>query len=98
MPTSFVAFSGNIDVFATASMRAILLEAIRGEPHDVTVDLRPVRYLSMGGVAVLIGANRRQKARARLLILVYVAGSPTDVALARAGVRGRFATVEDVPA
>jgi anti-anti-sigma factor len=98
VPLSFVAFSGDIDVFATASMRAILLEAIRGDPHDLTVDLRKVRHLSMGGVAVLIGANRRQMARARVLILVCPPNCPADLALGRAGVRGRFATVEDVPA
>lgn len=77
----------------TRAMRRAVLEALAGRPRDLVIDLREVDYLSKPGLALLVGARARQRARRQRLTLVCASDSATAQALSRSGMRGAFTTV-----
>jgi anti-anti-sigma factor len=79
-------------------MRRTVMDGLAGRARDVILDLGSVDSMSNPGVAVLVGARARQRARLRRLTLVFGRHSATDDALSRSGLRESFATVRTVDA
>jgi anti-anti-sigma factor len=67
------------------------MDGLTGPAHDLVIDLTAVSSMDNAGVAVLVGARARQRARRQGLTLIYGRGSATDQALSRTGLTGIFA-------
>jgi anti-anti-sigma regulatory factor len=79
-------------------LRQDILGAVAGQPRDLVIDLRQVLNRSNTGVAVLVGAQARQRSRLKSLTLVCGERSgTTQMALARSGMKGDFRTVTEIP-
>ena len=65
-----VSVRGEIDVGTTSALREWLARASEGGRRSVTVDLRGVRFLAVGGLYVLCDEARRMAARRARLTVV----------------------------
>ncbi|GAA2208898.1 hypothetical protein GCM10009850_043560 [Nonomuraea monospora] len=72
-PTT-VLLSGDIDIFTSAALRGHLLDTLRTSASVLVLDLSGVTYCDAGGLAVLIGVQRR--ARAQGVTVAVVAPPP----------------------
>jgi anti-sigma B factor antagonist len=68
-PTT-VRLTGEIDIFTSKAMRRQLLSALRRSTGRLIVDLSQVTFCDAGGLAVLVGIQRRARARGITLVLV----------------------------
>ena len=66
------------------------MDSLTGPAHPLVIDLTALRTMGNLGLAVLVSARARQRARHQTMSLVYDRHSATDHALARAGLRGTF--------
>jgi len=82
---------------AARHLRQDILGAVAGEPRDLIIDLRQIAHLPSTGLATLVGVQARQRSRLKSLTLVCGAGSGTQMALARSGMKGDFRTVTEIP-
>ena len=71
-------------------LRSAVMQSLAGTAHHLVIDLTAVRSMGNGGLAVLVGARARQRARHQGMSLIYTRHSATDQALSRAGLRGAF--------
>ncbi|MCF6466953.1 STAS domain-containing protein [Nonomuraea sp. MG754425] len=61
-PTS-VRLSGEIDIFTSAALRGQLLDTLRTSTSVLVLDLSEVTFCDAGGLAVLVGIQRRARAQ-----------------------------------
>ena len=71
-------------------LRSAVVQSLGGPAHHLVIDLTAVRSMGNEGLAVLVGARARQRARRQGMSLIYLRGSVTDHALSRAGLRSAF--------
>ena len=71
-------------------LRSAVMDSLTGPAHHLVIDLSAVNSMDNAGVAVLVGARARQRARHQGLSLIYGRGSATHDALARTGLHGAF--------
>ena len=71
-------------------LRSAVMQSLGGPAHHLVIDLTAVRSMGNEGLAVLVGARARQRARRQGMSLIYIRDSVTDHALSRAGLRSAF--------
>jgi anti-anti-sigma factor len=71
-------------------LRSAIMASLTGPAHDLVIDLTALRSMGNDGLAVLVSARARQRARHQVMSLIYGRHSATDRALSRAGLRGAF--------
>ncbi|RVX40549.1 anti-sigma-factor antagonist [Nonomuraea polychroma] len=67
-PTT-IHLSGEIDLFTTAALRRQLLNVLRHSSNLLILDLSQVSFCDAGGLAVLVGIQRRARAQGIALAL-----------------------------
>ncbi|MGI5291259.1 STAS domain-containing protein [Nonomuraea polychroma] len=73
-PTT-IHLSGEIDLFTTAALRRQLLNVLRHSSNLLILDMSQVSFCDAGGLAVLVGIQRR--ARAQGIALTLTAPRPS---------------------
>ncbi|UBU11453.1 STAS domain-containing protein [Nonomuraea gerenzanensis] len=68
-PTT-VHLSGDIDLFTSAALRGQLLETLNTSTSLLVLDLSGVTFCDAGGLAVLIGIQRRARAQGITMMMV----------------------------
>lgn len=62
-PATIVRLSGRIDIFTTLALRRRLIRALTHSAGPLTLDLSQVTSCSAGGLAVLVGLQRRARSQ-----------------------------------
>jgi anti-anti-sigma regulatory factor len=66
------------------------MDSLTGPAHPLVIDLTALQTMGNLGLAVLVSARARQRARHQSMSVIYGRHSATDHALSRAGLRGTF--------
>ncbi|MEU8398358.1 STAS domain-containing protein [Nonomuraea sp. NPDC048892] len=69
---TLVHLSGEIDIFTTARLRKRLINALDHSTDLLVLDLSRVTFCGAGGLGVLVGVQRRARARGITLALTGV--------------------------
>ncbi len=69
---TLVHLSGDIDIFTTAQLRQRLLNTLNYSTDLLVLDLSQVAFCGAGGLGVLLGVQRRARARGITLALTGV--------------------------
>jgi anti-sigma B factor antagonist len=71
----WMALGGELDVYATPSLRAALRNVERTGPRLIVLDLRGLSFLDSSGLAVLLGAHERAAGDPSLTVKLVITGS-----------------------
>jgi anti-anti-sigma factor len=73
--TIWVALGGELDVYATPSLRAALRNVEQAGAGTIVLDLRGLEFLDSSGLAVLLGAHERAVASGDATVKLVIKGS-----------------------
>jgi anti-sigma B factor antagonist len=73
--TAWVSLGGELDVYATPSLRSALRNVEETSPRTLVLDLRGLEFLDSSGLAVLLGAHERAAAAGDREVKLVIAGS-----------------------
>jgi anti-anti-sigma factor len=73
--TIWVALGGELDVYATPSLRAALRNVEQAGAGTIVLDLRGLDFLDSSGLAVLLGAHERAAASGDTTVKLVIKGS-----------------------
>lgn len=94
--TTVVILSGELDVATADSVERALLDAERGEPERLLLDLRDLRFIDSTGLSLLINADRRGRKAGRHVTIVSGTGPPRRI-LQTVGLDSRLDVVPEPP-
>lgn len=96
--TVWMALGGELDVYATPSLRAALGNVEDAGTDMIVLDLRGLEFLDSSGLAVLLGAHERAAAGGDFTVKLVIKGSHAVESLFETLRAGEFLEVVEDPA
>jgi anti-anti-sigma factor len=96
--TIWVALGGELDVYATPSLRAALRNVEEAGAGTIVLDLRGLEFLDSSGLAVLLGAHERAAAGGDATVKLVIKGSRAVESLFETLRAGDFLDIVEDPA